>query len=219
MVKIKQMMPNNFYIARNLADLYQRESAMGYYNKYSDSELSELFRSGDDTAFKEIYDRYYNLLYLFAYNKLRNTEEAKDVVHDMFAWMIDHRQKFVLKTSLSSYLYKSVLNKVFNIFSHQAIVRKYIEQGDYFIEVDSAETDYLIREKDIADMISQEIANMPPKMREVYELKFNGYLSAKDIAAKLDISENTVNTHLKRAVKKLRDNLGAAVFVLYILNK
>ncbi|MEJ2879945.1 RNA polymerase sigma factor [Pedobacter sp. GR22-6] len=213
------MMPNNFYIARDLADLYQRESAMGYYNKYSDSELSELFRSGDDTAFKEIYDRYYNLLYLFAYNKLRNTEEAKDAVHDMFAWMIDHRQKFVLKTSLSSYLYKSVLNKVFNIFSHQAIVRKYIEQGDYFIEVDSAETDYLIREKDIADMISQEIANMPPKMREVYELKFNGYLSAKDIAAKLDISENTVNTHLKRAVKKLRDNLGAAVFVLYILNK
>lgn len=212
-------MPNNFYIARDLADLYQRESAMGYYNKYSDSELSELFRSGDDTAFKEIYDRYYNLLYLFAYNKLRNTEEAKDAVHDMFAWMIDHRQKFVLKTSLSSYLYKSVLNKVFNIFSHQAIVRKYIEQGDYFIEVDSAETDYLIREKDIADMISQEIANMPPKMREVYELKFNGYLSAKDIAAKLDISENTVNTHLKRAVKKLRDNLGAAVFVLYILNK
>jgi len=212
-------MPNNFYIARNLADLYQRESAMGYYNKYSDSELSELFRSGDDTAFKEIYDRYYNLLYLFAYNKLRNTEEAKDVVHDMFAWMIDHRQKFVLKTSLSSYLYKSVLNKVFNIFSHQAIVRKYIEQGDYFIEVDSAETDYLIREKDIADMISQEIANMPPKMREVYELKFNGYLSAKDIAAKLEISENTVNTHLKRAVKKLRDNLGAAVFVLYILNR
>jgi len=191
---------------------------MEYYSKYSDSEVMELFRSGDDAAFREIYDRYYNLLYLFAYNKLRNTDEAKDVVHDIFAWMIDHRQKIVLKSSLSSYLYKSVLNKVLNIFTHQAIVKKYIEQGDYFIEVDSAETDYLIREKDIAHMISQEIEAMPPKMREVYELKFKRFLSAKEIAAKLDISENTVNTHLKRAVKQLRDNLGTAVFVLYILN-
>lgn len=188
------------------------------YSTYSDLEITELFRSGDDAAFKEIYDRYYNLLYLFAYNKLRNTDEAKDVVHDIFAWMIDHRQKFILKGSLSSYLFKSVLNKIYNIFTHQAVIKKYIEQGDYFIEVDSAETDYLIREKDIAHMIDQEIKAMPPKMREIYELKFKEFLSAKEIATKLDISENTVNTQLKRAVKKLRRNLGTAIFVLYILN-
>jgi RNA polymerase sigma-70 factor (family 1) len=189
------------------------------YTKYNDQELATFMCEGHDAAFKEIYDRYYNLLYLFAYNKLRNAEEAKDVVHDVFEWMIDHRKDFVLKTSLSSYLYKSVLNKVFNIFSHQAIVKKYIEQGDHFIEVDSAETDYLIREKDIAELIRQEIEAMPPKMREVYELKFNRYLSAKEIAVKLDITENTVNTHLKRAVKQLKNNLGTAVFVLYIMNR
>lgn len=189
------------------------------YNKYSDQELATAMCEGNDAAFREIYDRYYTLLYLFAYNKIRNVEEAKDVVHDVFEWMIDHRKDFVLKTSLSSYLYKSVLNKVLNIFSHQAIVKKYIEQGDHFIEVDSVETDYLIREKDIAELIRQEIEAMPPKMREVYELKFNGYLSAREIAAKLDITENTVNTHLKRAVKQLKKNLGTAVFVLYILNR
>ena len=202
-----------------LVNSYQGEPAMEDYNKYSDQELATAMREGNDAAFKEIYDRYYNLLYLFVYNKLRNTEEAKDVVHDVFAWMIDHRKSFTLKTSLSSYLYKSVLNKVFNIFSHQAIVKKYIEQGDHFIEVDSTETDYLIREKDIADLIRQEIEAMPPKMREVYELKFNGHLSAKVIAAKLDITENTVNTHLKRAMKQLKNNLGTIVFVLYVLNK
>jgi len=188
------------------------------YNKYSDQELASALREGSDAAFKEIYDRYYRLLYLFAYNKLRNAEEAKDVVHDVFAWIVDHRKNFTLKTSLSSYLYKSVLNKILNIFSHQSIVKKYLEQGDHFIEIDSAETDYLIREKDIADLIRQEIEAMPPKMREVYELRFKGYLTAKEIAAELNISENTVNTHLKRAVKQLKNNLGTVFFVLYILN-
>ncbi|MDR6785276.1 RNA polymerase sigma-70 factor (family 1) [Pedobacter africanus] len=188
------------------------------YSKYSDPELATALRLGNDAAFKEIYTRYFKLLYLFAYNKLRDEEEAKDVVHDVFAWMIDHTENFALKTSLSSYLYKSVLNKIFNIFSHQAIIKKYIDQGDHYIEVDSTETDYLIREKDIAGMIRQEIEAMPPKMREVYRLRFEQYLSAKEIAAKLDISENTVNTHLKRAVKQLKNNLGIAVFVLYVLN-
>lgn len=187
------------------------------YSKYSDPQLAAAMRSGNDAAFKEIYSRYFKLLYLFAYNKLRNEEESKDVVHDVFAWMIDHRENFILKTSLSSYLYKSVLNKIFNIFSHQAIIKKYIDQGDHYIEVDSTETDYLIREKDVAGMIRQEIEAMPPKMREVYQLRFEQYLSAKEIAAKLDISENTVNTHLKRAVKQLKNNLGIVAFVLYVL--
>ncbi|MNJ87460.1 RNA polymerase sigma factor [compost metagenome] len=83
------------------------------YSKYSDQELATAVGEGNDAAFKEIYDRYYTLLYLFAYNKIRNIEEAKDVVHDVFEWMIDHRKDFVLKTSLSSYLYKSVLRRIY----------------------------------------------------------------------------------------------------------
>lgn len=187
--------------------------------KFSDADLALLFMKGEDAAFNEIYDRYSKLLYLFAYNKLRDENEAMDVVHDVFVWILNNREKFVLKTSLSSYLYKSVLNKIFDIFRHQATIKKYIEQGDHFIEIDSIETDYLIREKDIAEMIEQEIAAMPAKMREVYLLKFKHYLSSKEVAAQLNISENTVNTHLKRAVKQMKEHLGVVVYVVYILNR
>ena len=189
------------------------------YSKYKDADLAALLRSGNDAVFKEIYERYSQLLYLFAYNKLRDENEAMDVVHDVFAWLLANKENFAIKTSISSYLYKSVLNKIFDIFRHQATIKKYIEQGDHFIEIDSAETDYLIREKDIAEMIEKEIAAMPPKMREVYQLKFKAYLSAKEIAERLNISENTVNTHLKRAIKQMRDNLGITIVVIYILNR
>lgn len=192
---------------------------MSIPNDLTDQQLVDLLRSGNDTAFKEIYERYNRLLYLFAYNKLRDEGEAMDVVHDVFAWVLNNKEKFALKTSLSSYLYKSVLNKIFDIFRHQATIRKYIEQGDHFIEVDSKETDYLIREKDISEMIEREIAAMPAKMREVYELKFKQYLSTREIAEQLNISENTVNTHIKRAVKQMKENLGVVVYVIYILNR
>ncbi|GEM66718.1 DNA-directed RNA polymerase sigma-70 factor [Sphingobacterium mizutaii NBRC 14946 = DSM 11724] len=189
------------------------------YTSYSDIEWADLVRSADDRAFKEIYDRYNKLLYLFAYNKLRNKEEAKDVVQDVFAWVLNNRTRFAINSSVSSFLYKSVLNKIFDIFRHQSVIRKYIEQGDHYIDIDSTETDYLIREKDIAQMIRQEIDAMPQKMKEVYLLRFEQYLSAKEIAEQLNISENTVNTHLKRAAKKLRDNLGMLIYVVYIMNR
>lgn len=188
------------------------------YSKYSDSELAERFRFGDDTAFKEIYIRYDKLLFIFAVKKLQDENEAMDVVQDVFVWLLNNREKFAFKTSVSSYLYKSVLNKIFDIFRHQKTIRKYIDQGDYFIDVDSHETDFLIREKDVREMIDKEIATMPPRMREIYELKHKQNLNAKEIAEQLGISEHTVNVHLQRSLKHLKNKLGVVVYILFILN-
>ncbi|TKC08580.1 RNA polymerase sigma factor [Pedobacter frigoris] len=191
---------------------------MADYGEYSDSELVGLFRSGDDAAFKEIYIRYDKLLFLYAFNKLRNEDEAKDVVQDIFLWLLKNKQSLVLKTTLSGYLYKSTLNKIFDIFRHRDIVQKYVDAGEYYIEVDNEDTDYLIREKDIARLIDQEISAMPPRMKEIYELKRKHYLSTKQIAVQLDISENTVSNQLKKASRLLKTRLGLVVYVLYIMN-
>lgn len=188
------------------------------YSKYSDSELVELFRSEDNAAFKEIYMRYDKLLFLYAFNKLRDEEEAKDVVQDVFLWLLKNKQGLLLKTTLSGYLYKSVLNKIFDIFRHKGIIKKYVDAGDYYIDTDSVQTDYLIREKDIALLIEREIAAMPPRMKEVYELKRRHYLSTREIATRLDISENTVANQLKKASKHLRARLGLVIYVLHVVN-
>lgn len=190
---------------------------MTNYSKYSDSELTILLRDGDDAAFREIYLRYDKLLYLYAYKKLRNKEEAKDVVQDIFTWLLNNRLELKLKMSLSSYLYKSVLNKIFDIFKHKGIIRKYADSGRHYIEVNNQETDYLIREKDITILINKEIAAMPPKMREIYLLKRKQFLSTKEIAGQLGLSEHTVSTQLKRALKHLKVKLGIISITIILL--
>lgn len=191
---------------------------METYTSYSDQELTGLFISGSDEAFKEIYLRYDKLLYLYAYHKLGNKEEARDMVHDVFAWMLNNREKLDLKTTLSGYLYKSVLNKIFNLFKHRQILRKYADAGNHYVDIEHAETDFLIREKDIAAMIEKEINAMPPRMREIYELKRSKHLSAKEIARQLDIAESTVSTQMKRAMKHLKLKLGLLVYVVFIIH-
>jgi RNA polymerase sigma-70 factor (family 1) len=188
------------------------------YPSLTDIELIDLLKSADEAAFKEIYLRYDSLLYIYAYRKLKDKEEAKDVVQEVFIHLWNQRDTFILQTTLSGYLYKSVLNKVFNIFKHQNIVQQYINSNNHFIETDSAETDYLIREKDIIALIEKEIAAMPPRMREIYELKRKDFLTTKEIAEKLNISELTVSTQMKRALKVLKVKLGLVIYLVYIIH-
>lgn len=184
------------------------------YSTCFDQELVLLLKDGDDAAFEEIYLRYDKLLLIYAYKKLRNREEAKDLVQDVFTWLWNNRKDFSLNTTLSGYLYKSVLNRIFDVVKHKGIIRKYADSGKYYIEISNEDTDYLIREKDIALLIEKEILAMPPKMREIYTLKKKYFLSTKEIATELSLSEHTVSTQMKRALKHLKIKLG--IIVLFV---
>ncbi|MDB4904445.1 MAG: polymerase subunit sigma-70 [Mucilaginibacter sp.] len=191
---------------------------MAAFGKFTDNELTFLLKDGDHAAFEEIFKRYNKLLFLYAFKKLQDRELAKDLVQDVFTWLWDNHRDYNIKTTLCGYLYKTVLNKVFDIFKHNEIISKYVDSGAYYINIDNAQTDYLIREKDIALLVDQEIATMPPRMREIFELKHKQFYTTKDIAGQLEISEHTVSTQLKRALKHLRIRLGTYVYLLFIIN-
>ena len=189
------------------------------YTKYKDTELVKLLTECDDMAFREIYNRYNQLLYIFAYRKLNNEQEAQDVVHDVFAWMFEKGKNIDLKLSLSSYLYKSVLNRIYDKFRKNDLFQRYILENKHFIDLENRETDYLIREKDITLLIENEISNMSPRMQEVYRLKYYNYLDNNQIAEELNISLETVKTHLKLATRHLRKNVSLIVFLFHIINR
>lgn len=186
------------------------------YSTCFDQELVLLLKEGDDAAFREIYVRYDKLLLIYAYKKLRNREEAKDLVQDVFTWLWNNRNDFYINTTLSGYLYKSVLNRIFDVVKHKGVIRKYVDSGAHYIEISNADTDYLIREKDITLLIEKEILAMPPRMREIYTLKKKYFLSTKEIAAELSLSEHTVSTQMKRALKHLKVKLGLLVLFIVV---
>ena len=181
---------------------------MDIYKAYGDQELCLLLNEGDRQAYIEIYARYNGLLYIYAYKKLRNREEAKDVVQEVFIQLWKRHQQLSFDTSLAGYLYQSVRNRALNIFAHQQIEQKYIDSLNDFLGTEIAGTDYLVREKDIAALIENEINALPPKMREVFLLSRREHKTYKEIATMMNISEDTVNTQMKRALKTMRDRLG-----------
>ena len=177
-----------------------------------------MLSAGSHAAFGEIFNRYDRLLYIYAYKKLEDKDEAKDLVQEVFTALWDHREKIDIKESLSSYLYTALRNKALNLFRDRNINARYLSSLAGFMSMTIETTDHLAREANINAIIEKEIDSLPEKMREVFRLRRNECLSNKEIALRLGISEQTVATHIKRALKTLRVKLGLILYLICYFN-
>lgn len=185
------------------------------YGSLSDQQLTPLIMQGDEAAFAEVYNRYKGSLFLHAFRMLQNTEEAQDAVQDVFAALWKKRDAITINTALNSYLFGSIRNRVLDIISHQKVISKYTGSLETFLDKGERLTDDKIREKELIEIIEKEIAALPPKMREVFELSRNFNYSHKEIAEKLNLFHKTVKKQVANAIKILRLKINHFI-ILYL---
>ncbi len=185
------------------------------YSTLSDNELITLLREGNHSAYTEIYNRYYYLMFVFAYKKLRDEDLAKDFVQELFTNLWIKKETILEDGNLASYLYITIRSWMFNYFIHQKVQLKYLDTLKGFnFNGKANNTDYLIREKQLTDYIEKQIQILPSKMRTIFRLSRNEHLSHKEIAQKLGTSEHNVSKQITNALKILRTKLGIIIFFL-----
>lgn len=185
------------------------------YSALSDNDLYLLFKKADAAAYTVIYNRYFDVLYLHAYSKLKDTDEAKDLIQEIFVSLWNKKETVNISTSLKSYLYVSVRNKVLDYISHQQIANRYADSLQAFIDKGNCITDHLVRERLLSKIIDHQIAQLPEKMRVIFEMSRKEVLSHKQIAQRLNLSEDTVKKQVANAVKILRNKLGINFFLIF----
>ncbi|WP_160070250.1 RNA polymerase sigma factor [Sphingobacterium bovisgrunnientis] len=187
------------------------------FKDLEDDELLNLFNNGFYDAFTEIYIRYSPELYRHALRMLNDKESAQDVIQEVFTNLWINKSSINFKSSPKNYLYTSVRNKILDLIAKEKSQTKYIASLEDFIHNGNYITDNLIREKELAAVIEQEITNLPPKMREVFELSRKEYKSYADIAQELNMAENTVRKHITKALSKLRPKISDYLAIAFIL--
>jgi RNA polymerase sigma-70 factor (ECF subfamily) len=180
------------------------------YEEDSPEKLAVLLKGGDHHAFTEIFHRYNALLYSHVYNKLRDAEQARDIVHEVFFSLWARREKIEVTTSLLAYLFAAARYKVADFLSHKQVEDKYIVSLQAFIQSQGHQSgaDYRARENQLQQLIEQEIAALPPRMQQIFRMSRFDQLSHREIAEALQLSEETVKDQVKKALRVLRSRLG-----------
>lgn len=182
---------------------------MGVFASFSDDELIDCLPHGEQDVVKEVYVRYRKMLLNYAKKILGDDAQAEDTVSDVFAYLLANQCKLHIRTSLESYLRRSVKNSILNQFDRDQNRQRYINSIKAYYENGEYVTDEVVTERDLRKRIEGVVASFPPKMRTIFDLSRKENLSRKEIAAATHVTEGTVNTQLNRALKILRSKLTA----------
>lgn len=186
---------------------------MNRYHSFTDLELTGLLENGDHAAFTEIYNRYWKKLFLVAAHKIKELEEAEEIVQHIFVSLWNRRASLKITSSLSAYLSVSVKYRVIKALDKQYHQQKYTDSlGMKGIADDSTQEwlDFL----ELKGCLEKLVAGLPEKCRLVYQMSKEQGLSQKKIAEGLGISEKTVEAHLGKAMKTLRAGLNQFMITL-----
>ncbi len=191
------------------------EKESGNHTLQSDEELFEACIGGSQTAFEELYNRYWSKLYAEAYSRLRREEDAEEIVQDLFTSIWLNRHKIRLHSTVAGYLFTSVRYLVIGVIQKESVRRSYRERFKVsFTDYDNS-TETEINFNELQRQIDSHVRLLPDRCRKIYELSRIHFKSNREIAELLGISEKTVENQLTKALSRLR--IAMKLFSLHIL--
>ena len=188
---------------------------MTAYKKLTDEQLVILLKKGDQAAFTEIYLRYSEKLAGFAASKLYSLDDARDLLHDLFVTFWETRDELNITSNLQSYLFTILRRRIIDK------IRKNVTRGEYAVMLQSltaahhSGTEQQIAEKELQQQIKKALNELPPRVKEIYQLSREENLNTREIAQKLNLSEQTVKNQLTVALKHLRQALGSIALATF----
>lgn len=173
-----------------------------------------------EQRFRQLFRETYPALTFYA-SRLVNADEAEDIVQEAFMELWKYQDNIEDEGHIKAFLYRIVYTRSLNILKHQAVVNNY---SDSVKKVESLKLDFYNPEKnnvmdyiesiELRKQINDAIDELPGKCREVFILSYQHDKKNKEIAEQLGISIRTVEVHLYKAIKALRERLKDKVYAL-----
>ncbi|MGN8069657.1 RNA polymerase sigma-70 factor [Mucilaginibacter sp. 22184] len=186
----------------------------------TDRQLLELIRKDDRLAFTELYNRYWDKLFIVAMHRLNDEHEAEEVVQEIFLSLWQRRTTIELSHSLNTYLSVAVKYRIINHLDKQFLKKQHVDHLATHAPRELDSTNNWLAEKELRTQLEQTISRLPEKCRIVFLLSREQNKTNAEIAAELNIAEKTVEAHMTKALNTLRQTLNITIpLLLYLLEK
>ncbi len=178
---------------------------------YTDLELWQAFKNGQEDAFIYIYNTYAPKLYNYGWHIVKNQPLIEDCIHDLFVYLHQHRDKLGVTDSIKYYLFRALRRRISENLEKQAkhIADIDLSMNEAPIELHSLdfqfieEQTYEQQQKSLLLAINQ----LPKRQREAIFLFYYSNLSYKEIASIMSLEIKTVYNQIYSALETLKNHL------------
>jgi len=166
-------------------------------------------RDGDRQVFREVFDSFWDKVYSYLAKKTRCTETAKDLTQLVFIRLWKYRHSLSAEIGLNEQLFRKTKQVFIDWLRQEYRKRKRIAESGVPgpVVFDPHDTGFEIKSD-----VSNALRALPPKRKEVFELRHIYGYSYKEIAELLGISVKTVDNQLLKANLQLRKLLRISIY-------
>lgn len=188
------------------------------FSLYSDKELMQEIKADNMYAFDALYEKYCKRVYKFAYSILKTREEAENMVQEVFLNLWENRHKVEKDSSIKSYMFTITYNSAVSIIRKKARESEFIEYLKSVQKIDEEPVDVALEYTELANKLDEIINSLPQRQKEVYLLHKVEGMKYNEIAERLSISVNTIENHMSRALKTIREKIGnySLIIILFV---
>lgn len=176
--------------------------------------------------FSRVYSIYFPKLVRFAREFVLSTEDAENIIQDLFIYLWEHQDLFENLSNLNAFLFVLVKNRCIDFIRQKRLVGQKREEFEFVMDKELQLKMYALQQFDenalsveaVEIILNEAIDRLPEKCREIFILSRMEGLKYKEIAERLHVSTKTVENQIITALKKLRlelkDYLPLFIFII-----
>lgn len=181
----------------------------------------ETARHTDQLAvFEKLFHAYHDKLHLYAFNILKDSEAASDIVQLVFKKLWEKRNDLVMEEAIAGYLYKTTYSLCLNDIRNNRIRREHTRLATIHTTRTNDNAKDKVLTGELTRRIQQVLDDLPAQCRLIFIMSRMDGKKYAEIAKELDISVKTVEAQIGKALKifkaKLSDYLVLILVILYI---
>lgn len=187
------------------------------YRAYSDNQLLQLIAQSDQQAYDELYERYFTQLFNYAYQKTSDRFLAQEVVQELFITIWQQRTRIEITGLAKSYIFTTAKHLIIDQYRREASRAHYTDTFMSRQPLFTNQTEEQVWANELERSYQEFLAQLPPKCQQAFMLSRQGYTN-REIAQQMGIAEKTVEQHISKALRLVRDWLPNYLLMVFILS-
>ena len=187
------------------------------YKALNQKELFLRIASGDESAFRILFDEYRERLFVFAWQLCHSAAEAEEVVQDIFLRLWQGRESLVNVDYPRKYIYVMARNRTLDLLAKIARDKQLIKDVWANLSEPDSVTENILQAAETEKLINEAVARLPEKKQTIFWLSRRDGLTHQQIAEQMDLSVQTVKNILTEILKQIKSYLATHSELLAIL--